>query len=920
MPNPTPRMRTAGSRGAKSKRYPILGAVPRGKGKKEGRGPLGFVENLGEDIGSAVVGLPAGVVETVRNPVKTAKSIGKSYQQTYGQGGRHFLNEFYEHPLGPILDALTIASFGVGGAAKGGAALSKAGAISSTSRLARLGQHGELTFRSPQAARQGKGPTVTRRISNRPLRRGQQKAVDRFLRIFDAETPIIGEFARYAREMEKAPRQTALGLKASMGEYLRSMAKLKPIERDALHMIARGVSPRDYRRFLELNPDAKLPQAMIAALEKPELQQLWEQPSKRMLAAYERLAELGQMDAALKISQGRLTEETAALRPDLHRNIVSGVLGQIDEPPLRPTYVPDRSIAERVANTDFAKMGGGVGVPQAAGGINRGILLRSGQLALEPDLLGPEFLRDIKYGLFDDIHSLLLDSGVRIPKGDPLPEKWVYLRRKVMFDDETGAPFVIDEGVGAASERIGHVEKTRGQHDRELRDLLDEENEAMILDRRDFATDVEDLAESELDYRIIVPKALVDQVAGEFKRSSKAVRYLIEKPTNVWRALVLGARVGFLVNNTVGNNLLYALRFAGPAGVRAYLNMIQATKGADAVRALLHTEGTPPGITRQFMEEFFPEQTQAGTFIGTQQVGGKLGKVSRTLSLGLQKYDRDIEAGLRRAAVEAGLRKTPRVRKLLRQMPRERRSFEAAARQAIDEDPLLARQVSNQVNDALGNYLDLTAFERNAVRAAFPFYAWFRAITLLTLKMPLEVPGRTNALTKIGEVGADFTASKLGELPSYLRGAIVLGEPEGGRARVLTTGGLNPFASVEQVGRGASAFLAGEPGELGPAFSQLGPNPFLKAGLEQLSGQRLWSGAPLGGDESLPLDLPGRGLPALVLGDVGEQLPQVQLFRGPSALYPRRDLRAQLVAYLGAPVKTLDVSEAHRRARREAAR
>jgi hypothetical protein len=919
MPNPAPRMRTAGSRGAKSKRYPIRGAAPRAQ-KKGGRSAFDFVENLGEDLAGAIVGLPAGVVETVRNPVKTAKAIAKQYEQTYGQGGRHFLNEFYEHPLGPILDALTIASFGVGGAAKGGAALSKAGAISETSRLARLGQHGELTFRSPQAKLQGKGPVARRRISNRPLRRGQQQAVDRFLRIFDAETPIIGEFARYAREMEKAPRQTALGLKASMGEYLRSMAKLKPIERDALHQIMRGVSPRDYRRFLELNPNQKLPTAMLAALEKPELQQLWEQPSKRMLEAYEKHAALADIDAALKISQGRLTEETAAARPALHRDIISGVLGRLDEPPLKPVYVPDRSVTPRVANTDFAKMGGGVGVPQAPGGINRGILLRSGQLALEPDLLGPEFLRDVKYGLFDDIHSLLLDSGVRIAKGDPLPENWVYLRRKIMFDDETGAPFVVDEGVGAASERIGHVEKTRGQHDRELRDLMDEQNEAMILDRRDFATDVEDMAESALDYRIIVPKALVDQVAGEFKRSSKAVRYLIEKPTNVWRALVLGARVGFLVNNTVGNNLLYALRFAGPAGVRAYLNMIQATKGADAVRALLHTEGTPPGITKQFMREFFPEQTEMGTFIATQVPTGKLGKTSRALSLGLQKYDRDIEAGLRRAAVEAGLRKTPRVRKLLRQMPRERRSFQAAARQAIDEDPLLARQVSNQVNDALGNYLDLTAFERNAVRAAFPFYAWLRAITLITLKMPLEVPGRTNALTQIGEVGFEMTKGELGELPSYLRGAIVLGEPEGDRARVLTTGGLNPFASVEQVGRGLTAAVAGEPGELGPAVSQLGPNPFLKAMLEQMTGQRLWGGYPVGGDESLPLDLPARGLPALALTDVAEQLPQVQLFRGPSALYPQRDLRAQLLAYMGIPAKDVDISEARRRARQEAAR
>lgn len=109
-------------------------------------------------------------------------------------------------------------------------------------------------------------------------------------------------------------------------------------------------------------------------------------------------------------------------------------------------------------------------------------------------------------------------------------------------------------------------------------------------------------------------------------------------------------------------------------------------------------------------------------------------------------------------------------------------------------------------------------------------------------------------------------------------------------------------------------------GRLGPAFSPAGRNPFFKALLEQLSGQRLCSGAPIGGDEGLPLDLPARGVAALVLADVAEQLPQVQLFRGPrrptrSATYARSSSPS-----LGAPVKTLGRSEAHKRARQEAAR
>jgi hypothetical protein len=90
------------------------------------------------------------------------------------------------------------------------------------------------------------------------------------------------------------------------------------------------------------------------------------------------------------------------------------------------------------------------------------------------------------------------------------------------------------------------------------------------------------------------------------------------------------------------------------------------------------------------------------------------------------------------------------VRKILREMPRETRSFEAVARKALDEDPFLQREISSQVNDALGTYLNLTGFERNAVRAVFPFYAWMRAITTITAKLPLEAPRRARRRTSCG--------------------------------------------------------------------------------------------------------------------------------------------------------------------------
>lgn len=96
----------------------------RGSAKPKDRGGIGgFVENLADDVDDAIVGIPAGLVATVRDPIKTAKEIGKSYAQTYGPLARGdfggFASGIYEHPLGPLLDIATVFTLGAAGAAKG---------------------------------------------------------------------------------------------------------------------------------------------------------------------------------------------------------------------------------------------------------------------------------------------------------------------------------------------------------------------------------------------------------------------------------------------------------------------------------------------------------------------------------------------------------------------------------------------------------------------------------------------------------------------------------------------------------------------------------------------------------------------------------------------------------------------------------
>jgi hypothetical protein len=79
---------------------------------------------------------------------------------------------------------------------------------------------------------------------------------------------------------------------------------------------------------------------------------------------------------------------------------------------------------------------------------------------------------------------------------------------------------------------------------------------------------------------------------------------------------VLNLRVGWLVNNIVGNHFLYALQFGGVNGARAYANLILRTRGATVLRRMLNVKD-PDGISAALMREFFPEQV-GGTFLGSQ--------------------------------------------------------------------------------------------------------------------------------------------------------------------------------------------------------------------------------------------------------------------------------------------------------------
>lgn len=89
------------------------------------------VQNLLSDVKDTVVGIPTGLVLTVKDPLAVGKALASSEWETWSplfEGDfKKFGKGVYDHPLAPILDVLAVATLGAGAAAKGAKALSAAG-------------------------------------------------------------------------------------------------------------------------------------------------------------------------------------------------------------------------------------------------------------------------------------------------------------------------------------------------------------------------------------------------------------------------------------------------------------------------------------------------------------------------------------------------------------------------------------------------------------------------------------------------------------------------------------------------------------------------------------------------------------------------------------------------------------------------
>lgn len=860
-----------------------LGVTGSGGAAKKGGGSL--VGNLLGDVGNAITGLPMGIVHTVEHPVGTVKQLARTEAQTWGPLLHGDVGKFYagfhQHPLGPILDVLTLLSAGGARAFALGTLPEDASAREIAQAALRGHYQGPLRTIDLQGA-PGGATIAARTLPRQGFRAARVTAADRLLKTLPPETRMIGEFARAARATRAAALPTELRhlYDTRLADYLHAHRALSKPERAAVAVLGRVPIPADLERWKRLLPDTPEGNQTRVLLSDPKVEAAYLHPSEKVMRAVESARSLADAREQILLRTtgiDKLALEDARFR---HMRIVRGdqnltadqlaheVTGS-GRP--QPFYLPDEPIKETRGGSGFSRSASGRTPPRPGADLyhSQGVLFRTGMLALHPDVLGPAFIRAARHDYKTDLHAHVLDMAV--PR-DALPAGWEWVRQ-------------------THGQRIPFTATAKGEHGASFQDAFPQLSD-QALGEGFTTTNAAEAARDASGRRLAVPASFARQVEGEWTKSSDFTRLVIDRPLQVWRALILNLRIPWLVNNVLGNAFLTTLRFAGPDGLRAFLGMVGETKGVRAVRQLLGDPVTRNHLTPEDMASILPELHRGGTFLGSQGDLGKTGQVARRLSAGLAPADVASESALRRAAAETVLRGTQEAKRIYRAMPAQEKSWRAAMVQAA-EDPAVRQLVIKEVNSALGDFNSLSAIERNAIRKLVPFWAWYREITRIALRIPLDTPGRAALLARLGQAGQDESNAALGQVPSYLKGAIPLGTA-GGLQRIANLQSLNPLTSAVQTGQSIGG-LIGVGNQRRGASQAIGElNPFLAGALQYLV-------AASKGDTTrgAPGALPNVGQ------DIAMNLPQIRVLTSPpSNLYPGRTRLDLLQQLLGSPVRS----------------
>lgn len=332
-----------------------------------------------------------------------------------------------------------------------------------------------------------------------------------------------------------------------------------------------------------------------------------------------------------------------------------------------------------------------------------------------------------------------------------------------------------------------------------------------------------------------IPKAVTDSLMSG--KSKKGIfEAMLDMSTAGFKRKVLGLSPKWFINNRIGNGIMASLKGVMP---QDYLKALNITDDLlpEALRtnSMYEAEKTIIGRTGGGDNGTFGNTMRllGGEFIDTSELKGikKLsvnlanilgvpGKVINTITDKMFAFNQKFEDWERRAAYIHSSNTVGR------------KMIKTAGQNITKQDELLKHIANNEeitnavlkdVDNTLGDYINMTATERRVIRKLVPFYSWFRTITRYTLSLPESNPIRTTLANKISMA----LANENEDLPEYQRAGINTGHIADRTKRPILlnyehsipfstfgdtvdnpTGSLNPFITqLFEAARGKHEFM-----------------------------------------------------------------------------------------------------------------
>ena len=900
------------------------------KGAAHGaHGVGGVFQNLGSDIKGAVEGFIPGVVHLAEHPIGGTEAVAKGIWSTWspllhGQFTK-FGQGVYDHPLAPLLDLAAIASGGLGAAGKLGELGMSADALATERAAIAAGEsldpasnifHAAARLKMPKTQRifdksisqggQGRG-FVDARYSTRPLRRLVQEQVNpRILGQLPQHWQDALMQSKFNRMLHGEMARRATAAKVASGAFRDAAAKadataaaraghlgiadaamlvghsiLNPAtSQRVLQELAAGMhmnlaqnavlrmTPEDAIAFAKEHPHFRAVKAMSAMDSSyvPRLTSLRSQEAKLQRTALKH--------APLAYALPRIQEELAHHNAQLQEMYDKGYLH---------TQTPAVNAKGDAVRTPTTR--------------------QSMEQHAQPVL---EAQRNVKMltRLQDKAHTAKAAHDDAVAKLADIKAQRMDLERRSHAEYYSH--------VSSSVDAFNHYAENFGRH-AVVRITPKNVNKMWIG----------------MDGKVpLVPHHDATMLGRTARADTGFVTKMARNATGFWKGIQVKFTPKTVLNNTLGNHIIYAFRSMDPmTAFRSMYHAVRLSHGKTEADQIL-MRATPWRNKSWLFQNFTPElHNTFGT--GTLAEGTDKSKLSQSTSrisrvlrgpgmytLVQKLADEPTRLGAITAYVHSDPQVIARADELMAKAKARGASIsrtealDQAAGRVIRRNPDLRARAADYGRSVAGDYLNLTQKEQK-LKDWVPFYLWDRHILKSGSNLLKDTPGRAVMLQQLSQMGEAETHKYLGNVPEFLSGALPLKElglsgGSGGRVNALVAPSLNPWGTLGEIAGLAQAATVGGDKQTGSdLFSQL--NPLLTAGIQYGTGTSLLTGAPVkrnGGLLTSVLSQIGQGFPESKVVASAVNPPVTQTASGKPKLYSQNELAA-ISNFLGVPIKQI---------------